>query len=109
MSGATGDGAAVQNGQDEQQGIDPLIIGVLRMLREAPEPGWVSLPRLGKRLESSGSEVLRILHVLSDARFGEQPGLGWVAVRNEGLRWQARLTEAGRVSSDELFGDQGGA
>lgn len=83
--------------------VDPLIVGILRMLREAPEPGWVSMPRLVKQLRSSGSEVLRTLHVLSDAHFGPQQGLGWVQVRQIELRWQARLTELGRHCSEELF------
>lgn len=101
MSGAASPpGAGDGGGQD---GIDPLIVGILRMLLEASGAGWVSLPRLGKQLRASGSEVLRVLHVLSDARFGEQRGAGWVQVRNDGLRWQARLTDLGRAYCGHLF------
>lgn len=91
------------DGQGDLQSIDPLIVGILQTLCEAPSAGWVSLPRLGKRLGASGSEVLRVLNVLSDAQFGDTQGLGWVEVRHEELRWQARLTETGYHHCESMF------
>ncbi|THU04177.1 hypothetical protein E9531_05135 [Lampropedia puyangensis] len=79
------------------------MLGVLYALWLAPEQAWVSLPRLVKHLRSSASALLRTLAPLSVARVHGQPGMGWLEVRNEGLRWQTRLTAEGRMQCAGLF------
>lgn len=106
MSGVRTAPNNVEDGAEKEilQGVDPLLIGILRLLHAEPTGGWVSLPRLVKHLHASGSEVLRGLQVLSDARFGPQQGLGWVHVRQTGVRWQARLTALGQAQCLAMLG-----
>lgn len=57
----------------------------------------VSLPRLAKRTGLRVSVLLRLYTLMSDARFGDSQGPGWVRLRvDEDGRWIAQLTAAGR-------------
>lgn len=76
---------------------DDFTAALLAALAELDAPQGVSLPRLAKRLGQPGSAVLRRLHLLGDAVLGGTPGPGWVRVAQDGDRWLAHLTEAGRV------------
>src|SRR5690606_6866472 len=60
--------------------VDSLSAAILQLLAEAPPPGGVSLPRIGKRLGLSASALLRHLTAMSDAQLAGQPGPGWVRV-----------------------------
>ena len=79
-----------------------LTQAVLQTLAEIDDGSGVSLPRLAKRLDLSGSVLLRRLHLLSDASIGRQAGPGWVRVAQDGERWMAWITEAGRSQSAAL-------
>ncbi|QCX09783.1 formate dehydrogenase accessory sulfurtransferase FdhD [Paracidovorax citrulli] len=76
---------------------DDFTAALLAALAELDAPQGVSLPRLAKRLGQPGSAVLRRLHLLGDAVLGGTPGPGWVRVAQDGDRWLAHLTGAGRV------------
>lgn len=57
----------------------------------------VALTRLAKRLDERVSVMLRRCTALSGATVGGVAGPGWLALGvDEGGRWTARLTEAGR-------------
>jgi hypothetical protein len=55
----------------------------------------VSLPRLCKRLGVRMSVLLRLLAALGETPIGDAPALGYVAVRDDGERQFAWITEAG--------------
>lgn len=76
--------------------VDPLAAAILELLADAPEPGGVSLPRIGKRLGVSASVLLRQLALMGDAVIGGRAGPGWVRVSQTEERWVVFLTEAGR-------------
>lgn len=61
----------------------------------AADGGEVSLPKLCKRLGLRMSVLMRMLAVLGDAPIGDAPALGYVAVRDDGERQLARITERG--------------
>lgn len=84
--------------------VDPLSAAILQLLAEAPPPGAVSLPRIGKRLGLSASALLRHLTVMSDAQLAGQPGPGWVRVTQTEERWIVFLTEEGRATAAALIG-----
>lgn len=82
--------------------VSPLAWALLQALAEEGVDGGgddvaVSLPRLGKRLGQGVSVLMRQLSLMGEAVIGGMPGPGWVQVREEGGRWTARLTEAGRA------------
>ena len=77
--------------------VDPLSASILALLADAPPPGGVSLPRIGKRLGISASALLRHLTLMSDADIGGQSGPGWVRVTQTEERWVVFLTDAGRA------------
>ncbi len=83
--------------------VSPLAWALLQALAEEGGDGGgdgcaaVSLPRLGKRLGQGVSVLMRQLSLMGDAVIGSMPGPGWVQVREEGGRWTARLTAAGRT------------
>lgn len=82
--------------------VSPLAWALLQALAEDGADGGgddaaVSLPRLGKRLGQGVSVLMRQLSLMGDAVIGGMPGPGWVQVREEGGRWTAQLTEAGRA------------
>lgn len=76
--------------------IDPLSAAILALLADAPPPGGVSLPRMGKRLGLSASVLLRHLALMGDANIGGRTGPGWVRVEQNEERWVVFLTPAGR-------------
>lgn len=76
---------------------DDLTAALLAALAELDASQGVSLPRLAKHLDLPGSAIMRRLTLLGDAVLGGQPGPGWVRVVQEGDRWLARLTDAGRA------------
>jgi hypothetical protein len=57
----------------------------------------VSLPRLGKQLQLSGSVVLRALTPLGELDAAGQAGPGWVKLVMADARWTVSLTDAGRA------------
>lgn len=71
---------------------------LLRLLLELDTgAGGVALTRLAKRLDERVSVLLRRCTALSDSVVGGVAGPGWLALDvDEGGRWTARLTEAGR-------------
>ncbi len=82
--------------------VPPLAWALLQALVEEGGDGGgddvaVSLPRLGKRLGQGVSVLMRQLSLMGDAVIGGMSGPGWVQVREEGGRWTAQLTEAGRA------------
>ncbi len=85
---------------------DDFTAALLAALAELDAPQGVSLPRLAKRLGQPGSAVLRRLHLLGDAVLGGTPGPGWVRVAQDGDRWLARLTEAGRARAASGVADE---
>ncbi|MEJ0100249.1 MAG: hypothetical protein WDO12_11130 [Pseudomonadota bacterium] len=74
------------------------------MLADAPEPGGVSLPRIGKKLGVSASSLLRHLAFMGDAVIGGKPGPGWVRVEQTEERWVVYLTDAGRGAAALIYG-----
>lgn len=78
--------------------IDPLSAAILALLVDAPPPGGVSLPRIGKKLGLSASVLLRHLTLMGDAMIGGRAGPGWVRVEQNEERWVVFLTEAGRAA-----------
>ncbi|AVT17532.1 formate dehydrogenase accessory sulfurtransferase FdhD [Paracidovorax avenae] len=85
---------------------DDFTAALLAALAELDAPQGVSLPRLAKRLAQPGSAVLRRLHLLGDAVLGGTPGPGWVRVAQDGDRWLAHLTEAGRARAASGVADE---
>lgn len=79
--------------------IDPLSMAILEMLADAPAPGGVSLPRMGKYLDISASALLRHLALMGDAVIGGRPGPGWVRVVQTEERWVVYVTDAGRAAA----------
>lgn len=82
--------------------VPPLAWALLQALAEEGADGGgddvaVSLPRLGKLLGQGVSVLMRQLSLMGEAVIGGMPGPGWVQVREEGGRWTAQLTEAGRA------------
>lgn len=82
--------------------VSPLAWALLQALAEEGVDGGgddvaVSLPRLGKLLGQGVSVLMRQLSLMGEAVIGGMPGPGWVQVREEGGRWTAQLTEAGRA------------
>lgn len=70
---------------------------LLRLLLELQPDEGVALTRLAKRLDERVSVLLRRCTALSEASVGGAAGPGWLALHvDEGGRWTARLTEAGR-------------
>lgn len=84
-------------------GIDPLSAAILDLLVDAPPPGGVSLPRIGKRLGVSASVLLRHLTLMGGAEIGGQAGPGWVRVTQTEERWVVFLTDAGRTTAAGLL------
>lgn len=82
--------------------IDPLSAAILALLADAPPPGGVSLPRIGKKLGLSASVLLRHLTLIGDARIGDRAGPGLVRVEQNEERWVVFLTEAGRGAVQAL-------
>ncbi len=80
---------------------DDFTAALLAALAELDAPQGVSLPRLAKHLDLPGSAILRRLALLGDAVLGGRPGPGWVRVAQDGDRWLARLTDAGRARAAE--------
>ena len=74
---------------------ESLAAALLAALAEEGVDQPVSLPRLGKRLQSGVSVLLRELTLMGSARIGPRTGPGWVSVEQDGDRWLARLTPAG--------------
>lgn len=93
----------------QAQGIDPLLLGILHLLWQAEPSAWVAMARLIKRLNSSGSDILRTLAPLGAADSQNPQGLGWVAVNNDGQRWSMQLTAEGRLQCDALMASVQGA
>lgn len=87
--------------------IDPLSAAILALLADAPPPGGVSLPRIGKKLGLSASVLLRHLTLMGDARIGDRAGPGWVRVEQNEERWVVFLTEAGRAAALALREEEG--
>lgn len=100
--GAQLDAAALQE-LAHTQGIDPLLLGIVHVLWLAPAEAPVAMARLVKRLDSSGSDILRSLAPLGPADAQNPQGLGWVAVHNDGQRWSVQLTASGRLQCGSLF------
>ena len=74
----------------------PLPSSAEALLRElAADGGEVSLPRLCKRLGLRMSVLLRMLAALGETPIGDAPAPGYIAVRDDGERQFARITEAG--------------
>ena len=74
----------------------PLPSSAEALLRAlAADGGEISLPRLCKRLGLRMSVLLRMLAALGESPIGDAPALGYVAVRDDGERQLARITEAG--------------
>lgn len=82
--------------------IDPLSAAILALLADAPPPGGVSLPRIGKKLGLSASVLLRHLTLIGDAHIGDRAGPGWVRVEQKEERWVVFLTEAGRAAAQAM-------
>ncbi len=82
--------------------LDPLSAAILEMLADAPEPGGVSLPRIGKRLGVSASVLLRHLTLMGDAVIGGKAGPGLVRVTQTEDRWIVFLTDAGRDAANAM-------
>jgi hypothetical protein len=61
----------------------------------AADGGEVSLPRLCKRLDLRMSVLLRLLATIGETPLGDAPAPGYAAVRDDGERRVARITEAG--------------
>lgn len=76
----------------------PTAEALLQLLLELDDGGQgVALTRLAKRLGERVSVLLRLCTALSGAVVGGAAGPGWLALDcDEGGRWTARLTEAGR-------------
>lgn len=81
---------------------DPLSAAILELVADAPPPGGVSLPRIGKRLGLSASVLLRHLALMGNAEIGGRAGPGWVRVEQSEERWVVFLTEAGRAAAVAL-------
>lgn len=81
---------------------DESSAAILRVLRTAPPPGGMSLPRLAKKLQLGASVLLRQLALLGDARIGDRIGPGWVRVLRDEERWIVHLTDVGRGVADAL-------
>ena len=81
---------------DEDPGLDPLVVAILRELAGAPGGAGMSMPRLGKHLGLGASVLMRALSAMGNARIGGVDGPGWVRVTQVEERWTAALTEAGR-------------
>ena len=74
----------------------PLPSSAEALLSElAAEGGEVSLPKLCKRLGLRMSVLLRMLAALGETPLGDPPALGYIAVRDDGERQFARITDAG--------------
>jgi hypothetical protein len=63
----------------------------------AREPDGISLPRLCKRLGLRMSVLLRMLAALGETPIGDEPAMGYIAVRDDGERQFARITQSGRA------------
>ncbi|UXH79220.1 hypothetical protein [Roseateles amylovorans] len=89
---AAGDGEAVEDPVEAQ------ARAALQALAELDGGKGVSLPRLAKRTGLRVSVLLRLYTLMSEARVGDQVGPGWVrlTVDEDGGRWLAHLTPAGR-------------
>lgn len=77
--------------------VNHLAVAILRELAGAPGEGGMSLPRLGKRLGTGVSVLMRQLSPMGDAVIGGVAGPGWVRVTRLDDRWVAALTDAGRA------------
>lgn len=76
----------------------PLPSSAEALLRElAADGGEVSLPRLCKRLGVRMSVLLRMLAALGETPIGDDPAAGYIAIRDDGERQFARITDAGRA------------
>lgn len=80
----------------------PLAAAILRELADAPDPGGMSLPRLGKRLGQGVSVLMRELSAMGEAVIGGVHGPGWARVVQTDDRWVAHLTPAGRACIESL-------
>lgn len=77
----------------------PLAGRILQALMAVPAGRGVSLPRLVKVLELSGSAIMRELALMGDAAIGGRPGPGWVHLAHADGRWVASITSNGRVEA----------
>ncbi|MCE4554184.1 hypothetical protein LXT13_06930 [Pelomonas sp. P8] len=72
---------------------------MLRLLQALDEGEGVALTRLAKRRGERVSVLLRELTLFSEATLGGVTGPGWVVLQvDDGGRWTARLTPAGRAA-----------
>ncbi len=87
---------------DGDDAIESQARAALQALAELDGGKGVSLPRLAKRTGLRVSVLLRLYTLMSDARVGDQVGPGWVQLKvdEDGGRWLARLTPAGRGEPD---------
>jgi hypothetical protein len=90
---------------DEVPELDELSAAILRELAAAPSEAGMSLPRLGKHLGQGASVLMRALSAMSNARIGGVDGPGWVRVTQVEERWNAALTDAGRIFVTRHLGD----
>ena len=89
---------------DEVPALDDLSAAILRELAAAPGEAGMSLPRLGKHLGLGASVLMRSLSAMSHARISGVEGPGWVRVTQVEERWNATLTEAGRMYCQRHLG-----
>ena len=76
----------------------PLPSSAEALLRElAADGGEVSLPKLCKRLGLRMSVLSRMLAVLGETPIGDAAPLAYIAMRDDGERQFARITDAGRA------------
>ena len=71
--------------------LDDFSAAILQSLRVEAGPTGMSVPRLGKALGRSASEVMRQLTLMGDVC-----GMGWVHVQPYNDRFIVTLTDAGR-------------
>jgi hypothetical protein len=90
---------------DEIPELDELSAAILRELAAAPGEAGMSLPRLGKHLGLGASVLMRSLSAMGHARIGGVEGPGWVRVTQVEERWNAALTDAGRLFCERYLRD----
>ncbi|WP_394779451.1 hypothetical protein [Undibacterium sp.] len=91
-----------------EHSVQSLSEALLRELAMHAEP--VSAARLTKKLKVRMSSLLRCVAYLGDGQIGEQTGLNWVTMVEDGDRTLLALTADGREACKEFQGeDQGDA
>ncbi|GGC99076.1 hypothetical protein [Undibacterium terreum] len=88
-----------------EHSVQSLSEALLQELAMHAEP--VSAARLTKKLGVRMSSLLRCVAYLGDQQIGEQAGLGWVAVVQDGDRTLLALTAKGRAACEEYKGYKG--